>query len=414
MAKHDVIVIGASAGGVEAISRIVADLPRDLRASVLVVLHISRGRSMLPEILSRASRLPAAHPADAEMLQYGRIYVAPPDQHMVVLEGCVRTAHSAAENGVRPAVDPLFRSAARAYGPRVVGVILTGALDDGAAGIAAIKAAGGVAIVQDPDEAFAPGMPRSAINTGVVDHVLPLRDIPLLIAALVEEEAEAPREQDSELLRPMEPDLAEPPIAVSGSDRPGKPSVFSCPDCHGTLWEVEQGGLLRFRCRVGHVFSPDSMLAAQIDEVDRALWTALRTLRSAPLCHIASPNGGAARDNPGSIGPSPPGRATRKRKPRRSGGCCARAARPATRFPTMRRRQPMDQAIHYGRSRTNHERRDRRREVTRTALGVGVFLHQKNDARHDPIVAHQRRDRHPAPDRLPAAVGRRYRHLGAG
>jgi two-component system chemotaxis response regulator CheB len=114
----------------------------------------------------------------------------------------------------------------------------------------------------------------------------------LLLAALVEEEAEEPREQDSELLRPMEPDLAEPPIAVSGSDRPGKPSVFSCPDCHGTLWEVEQGGLLRFRCRVGHVFSPDSMLAAQIDEVDRALWTALRTLEErAALSHRLAERG---------------------------------------------------------------------------------------------------------------------------
>src|SRR5262245_1265663 len=189
MAKHDVIVIGASAGGVEAIIRVVAELPRDIRASIFVVLHISRGRSMLPEILTRAGRLPAAHPTDGEPLQYGRIYVAPPDHHMVVQLGAVRIVHTASENGVRPAVDPLFRSAARVYGARVLGVVLTGALDDGTAGIAAIKDAGGVTIAQDPDEAFSPGMPRSAINTGMVDHILALRDIPLLLAALVEEEA---------------------------------------------------------------------------------------------------------------------------------------------------------------------------------------------------------------------------------
>ena len=277
MAKHDVVVIGASAGGVEAISRVVADLPKGIRASILVVLHISRGRSMLPEILTRAGRLPAAHPTDGEPLQYGRIYVAPPDRHLIIQSGAARVAHTASENGVRPAVDPLFRSAARVYGARVVGVILTGALDDGTAGVAAIKEAGGVTIAQDPDEAASPGMPRSAVASGMIDHVVALRDIPLLIEALVEEEASSGALRDGPHLRAMEPDLAEMPIALDGSDRPGHPSVFSCPECHGTLWEVNEG-LLRFRCRVGHVYSPDSMLAAQTDEVDRALWTALRTL----------------------------------------------------------------------------------------------------------------------------------------
>jgi two-component system chemotaxis response regulator CheB len=277
MAKHDVIVIGASAGGVEAISRIVADLPRDIRASILVVLHISRGRSLLPEILTRAGRLPASHPTDKEPLQYGHIYVAPPDHHLVVQPGAARVVHSASENGVRPAVDPLFRSAARAYGSRVIGVILTGTLDDGTAGTVAIKEAGGVTIAQDPEEAFAPGMPRSAIRTGAVDHVVALRDIALLLAALSEEEAPAGRGTGAQLTQ-MEPDLAEMPLALRGEDRPGQPSVFTCPECHGTLWEADDGGVLRFRCRVGHVYSPDSMLSAQTDEVDRALWVALRTL----------------------------------------------------------------------------------------------------------------------------------------
>ncbi len=291
--KHDIIVIGASAGGVEALSRITAELPREIRASILIVLHISRGRSMLPEILTRAGRLIAAHPTDGEPLHYGRIYVAPPDHHLLVADGSVRVVHSPSENGVRPAIDPLFRSAARAYGSRVVGIVLTGALDDGTAGVAAIKQAGGITVAQDPDEAFSPGMPRSAIASGNIDHVLPLRDIPLLLAALTEEDAPPTRSRgDQGALRALEPDLAQVPLAVDSADRPGQPSVFSCPECHGTLWELDEAGLLRFRCRVGHVYSPDSMLAAQTDEVDRVLWTALRTLEErAALAHKLAERG---------------------------------------------------------------------------------------------------------------------------
>jgi two-component system chemotaxis response regulator CheB len=286
VARHDIVVIGASAGGVEAISAVIAELPRDLRASVFVVLHIARGRSMLPEILTRAGRLPAAHPTDGEPLQYGRVYIAPPDNHLLISPGKVHVARSAAENGVRPAVDPLFRSAARAYRSRVIGVVLTGALDDGTAGLTAVKVVGGVTIAQDPDEASSPGMPRSAVNAGVVDHVLPLRDIPLLISALVEEEATPVEQSDAPILTAKEPDLAVTKLAIHANDRPGRPSVFTCPACHGTLWEAHENDLLRYRCRVGHIYSPESMLAAQTDEVDRALWVALRTLEErAALSH---------------------------------------------------------------------------------------------------------------------------------
>ena len=293
VAKHDIIVIGASAGGVEAISRVIAELPRDIRAAILVVLHISRGRSLLPEILTRAGRLPAAHPTDGEPLQYGRVYVAPPDHHMVVDRGIVRIVHTASENGLRPAVDPLFRSAARNYRSRVLAVILTGTLDDGTAGMLAVKRGGGITIAQDPNEAFSPGMPRSAVNAGAIDHVLSLRDIPVLLTALVQEDApELEAMDDDTYLAPMEPDLAQMPLAIKADDRPGHPSVFTCPECHGTLWEVDEGGVLRFRCRVGHVYSTDSMLAAQTDEVDRALWVALRTLEErAALSHKLAERG---------------------------------------------------------------------------------------------------------------------------
>jgi two-component system chemotaxis response regulator CheB len=197
---------------------------------------------------------------------------------MTVEGTTLRVRHGPTENGVRPAVDPLFRSAARVFGPRVIAIVLTGSLDDGTAGMGAVKEAGGITIVQDPSEAFSPSMPRSAMEFVGVDHVLPLREIPLLIETLTRERAGAPPDIGGPLLEPMEPDLAPETIALHPEDRPGRVSVYSCPECHGTLWEVEEGNILRFRCRVGHVYSPDSMMAAQTDSVDRALWAALRSL----------------------------------------------------------------------------------------------------------------------------------------
>jgi two-component system chemotaxis response regulator CheB len=286
LATHDIIVIGASAGGVEAISTVVARLPRDLRAAVLIVLHVSRGRSVLPEILTRAGQLPAIHPDDGDPLEYGRIYVAPPDHHLTVEPGKVRVMHGPTENGCRPAVDPLFRSAARVYGPRVIGVVLTGALDDGTAGLAAVKEAGGLAIVQDPDEAFASSMPRSARAFVQVDHVLPAGEIGVLLAGLTREQTGPSPAETGPHVTAMESDLGQPPLVLDEGDRPGKVSVFTCPECHGTLWEADERGIVRYRCRVGHVYSAESMLAAQTDAVDRALWTALRSMEErAALTH---------------------------------------------------------------------------------------------------------------------------------
>jgi two-component system, chemotaxis family, protein-glutamate methylesterase/glutaminase len=286
VATHDIVVIGASAGGVEAISTLVADLPRDLPAAVLVVLHVAKSRSMLPEILTRAGKLPAAHPDDGDRLEPGRIYVARPDHHLVIEAGHIRVVHGPTENGCRPAVDPLFRSAARVFGPRVIGVVLTGGLDDGTAGLAAVKEAGGIAIVQDPDEAFAPSMPRSARAFVNVDHVLPLREMGAMISRLTREPIESQPPTPGVHVAPMEPDLAQPLLVLHETDRPGKVSVFTCPECHGTLWEADERGIVRFRCRVGHVYSVESMLAAQTDSVDRALWTALRSVEErAALTH---------------------------------------------------------------------------------------------------------------------------------
>lgn len=298
MARHDIIVIGASAGGVEAISTIVRGLPADLRAAVLVVLHLSRGRSVLPDILSRAGPLAARHPIDGERLQYGRIYVAPPDHHLVLDGNAVRLDHGPTENGLRPAVDPLFRSAARSFGARVIGVVLTGSLDDGTAGLAAVREAGGVTVVQDPTEAFAPSMPISAIESVHVDHILRLARIPAVLVELTMERTMEKEATSGPHLRPMESDLGTPALALEPDDRPGRPSVFTCPECHGTLWEVDEGTILRFRCRIGHVYSPDSMLAAQTDSVDRALWAALRSLEERAALNRKMANRASDRNQP--------------------------------------------------------------------------------------------------------------------
>lgn len=280
MPGHDVIVIGASAGGVEALSQLVARLPADLPAAVFVVVHIpSHTTSVLPAILNRKGRLPARHPADGARIEHGRIYVAPPDFHLLVQRDAVRLVHGPRENGHRPAVDTLFRTAARAYGRRVVGVVLSGSLDDGTAGLMAIKKRGGVALVQDPDEALYDGMPRNAIDHVPVDRVLPLADIAAALNDLahepVEEQGDGQVSDDLE----FESEMAKLELnAVEKEMRPGTVSVFTCPECHGVLWELQEGELTRFRCRVGHAFSADTLLAEQSLALEEAIWSAFRAL----------------------------------------------------------------------------------------------------------------------------------------
>ena len=279
--NRDIVVMGGSAGGVEALRRIVADLSPELPASIFVVVHLSpHADSHLPEILSRAGPLPASHPRDRERIEKGRIYVAPPDMHLLLDRERIRLLRGPRENRHRPAIDPLFRSAAAAFGPRVVGLVLTGALDDGTAGLIAVKIAGGIAIVQDPAEAFSADMPRNAMKYLTPDHVVPLAEIAPLLTRLARDSVEpGPYAVPLETLkekRLSEFDMAQ--IESDEKDRPGKPSGFSCPDCGGSLWELDEPDLLRFRCRVGHAFAQDNLTAAQAEEVERALWTALRAL----------------------------------------------------------------------------------------------------------------------------------------
>lgn len=280
MPGHDTIVIGASAGGVEGVSQIIRSLPPDLPAAIFVVIHISpHTTSVLPNILNRRSHYKALHPKDGEAIQYGRVYVAPPDRHLLVKQGHIHLTHGPKENRHRPSVDPLFRTAARAYGPRVVAVVLSGSLDDGTAGMLAVKKQGGVAIVQNPEEALYEGMPRSAIENVEVDRILYLSEIvPALVELAYQPVTAAPKSVSSDL--EIESDMAELDMdAVQSQDRPGKESSYSCPECGGVLWELSNGNLIRFRCRTGHAYSVESLLAEQSDVLEQALWSALRALK---------------------------------------------------------------------------------------------------------------------------------------
>lgn len=285
MFGHDIIVIGASAGGVEALCQLVHDFPPDLPAAIFVVLHISpQGTSVLPNILNRCRQkrykdgsLPAAHAKNGEAIEHGRIYVAPPNQHLLLKDGYIRLARGPKENSHRPAVDPLFRTAAQIYGHRVVGVVLSGTLDDGTAGLVAVKEQGGMAVVQNPNEALHSGMPSSAIENVDVDHILQVSEIAPVLVDLAYKPVQGVEDVSRNMK--MESDMAELELtAMQSSDRPGTPSPFACPECAGVLWELNEGGVLRFRCRTGHAYSVGSLLSEQSEALEAALWTALRAL----------------------------------------------------------------------------------------------------------------------------------------
>jgi two-component system, chemotaxis family, protein-glutamate methylesterase/glutaminase len=280
--------VGASAGGVEALSQLVHHLPGNLAASVFVVLRMpAHATSLLPHILSRNGPLPAAHPFDSEEIRPGRISIAPPDHHLLLHGGRIRLSRGPRENGHRPAVDPLFRTAARSYGRRVVGVIFSGTLDDGTAGLSAIKQRGGVTVVQAPGEALYPGMPHSALASVEVDHCSSVAEIGKMLASLARDPVSDPGGEPMPEDIAMESEIAAFDLdAIQSGRRPGTPSGFGCPDCGGSLRELHDGELIRFRCRVGHAWTTNSLLARQSEGLETALWTALRALEErAVLCN---------------------------------------------------------------------------------------------------------------------------------
>lgn len=281
MPAKDIIVIGASSGGIEALKKIVAELPKGLRASIFVALHTAPySLGTLPEILEYAGPLSASNAKDWEEIKPGHIYVAPPDHHLLVERtGYVRTTRGPKENRFRPAIDPLFRSAAHAFGPRVIGVILTGWLDDGTAGLWAVKQRGGTSIVQNPEEAYAPAMPMNAIKHVEVDHIVRLEDIASLLVRLTSEGTDeqgvypVSDEMETEVRIAREDNALE-----SGIEKWGEPSLYACPECHGVLLQLKEGNNVRFRCHTGHAYSVDTLLAEFSEKTEDALWNAIRAI----------------------------------------------------------------------------------------------------------------------------------------
>ena len=279
--RRDLIVIGGSAGALEALRTLFSRLPSDLPAAILVTVHIPADfPSILPELLKSWSAWPAVHPSGSEPLQHGKIYVAPPDFHLRLQDGSVELSRGPRENRHRPAIDVLFRTAARSYGRRVIGVVLSGQLDDGSSGLMAIRMRGGTGIVQDPADALSSQMPTCAIQYAGADYVVGVTQIPDLLNRLTREPllAAAP---EANLFTP---DGIEEEAEVSTLEgtpvkhKHGKPSAFACPECSGVLWELEEGELLRFRCRVGHAYTADALRVALSDHSEDALWAAMRAL----------------------------------------------------------------------------------------------------------------------------------------
>ncbi len=275
--QSHIIVIGASAGGVEALRVVCRMLPGDLPAAVFIVQHIAASaKSMLAELLD--GPLPALVPTEGDPIVPGRIYVAAPDRHLLLRENRILMRRGPHENRTRPSADALFRSAAVAYGPRVIGVVLTGMLDDGTEGLIAIKAAGGLSVVQDPADAEWPSMPRAAIARDDVDHSVPLIELGRLLGRL-SRDPPGPSRPISELLVREDQAAAEETPAAGAAAVPGTASDLACPDCGGVLNRMPSEGSIRFRCQIGHAFTPEGLAAAQADELERALVLAARTHR---------------------------------------------------------------------------------------------------------------------------------------
>ena len=285
MDQTNIIVVGASAGGFEALKVLVAGLPADLPASIFIVWHMSPDvRSILPQLLSQIGTMPAAHAVDLQRIETGRIYIAPPDRHLILEDGHMRVTRGPKENRFRPAVDPLFRSAAYHYGADVIGIILSGALDDGTSGLWTVKQRGGTAIVQDPRDAEVPSMPENAIREVAVDYTVAMAQMPRLLVALVNEKTVKSRAQPTRPLDKLQSRQLELEIGIaaertaleSGIMDFGELSPYACPDCHGVLSALKDGHMTRFRCHTGHAFTNDTLLRTLTENIEHSIWSAIR------------------------------------------------------------------------------------------------------------------------------------------
>jgi two-component system, chemotaxis family, protein-glutamate methylesterase/glutaminase len=283
--KPDIIVIGASAGGLTAFETIVSQLPSNFPAAVFIVWHISPDYpSLLPEILARSTSLPVKHASGKEPIRPGHIYVAPPDHHLLVEWGYVRLSRGPKENRFRPAIDVLFRSAALSYGERVIGVVLTGSLDDGAAGLYAIKERGGIAVVQDPYDALHSSMPKAAMKAVEVDHCVPIIEIGALLVHLVNKAIPVQEVNQVSEQMDIEVGIAREDNGLGmGIMKLGEFSPYTCPECHGVLMQLKEGSLLRFRCHTGHAYSLNTLLAEVTQSIEESLWDGIRTIEASEM-----------------------------------------------------------------------------------------------------------------------------------
>jgi two-component system chemotaxis response regulator CheB len=285
--KRNIIVIGASAGGFEAIKQLVAALPATLDATIFIVWHMAPDvTGLLPQALNRQNTLSASNAIDNEVIKSNHIYVAPPDRHLLLDKGVVRVTRGPKENRFRPAVDPLFRSAAEHYGRRVIGIILSGALDDGTAGLWTVKSRGGLAIVQEPAEATVSSMPESALAAVEVDYRVPVAEMaPLLVrltAEVVTDASEIPMEEQRKTH--IETRIAaQKPALNEGVLTLGTLTPYTCPDCHGVLLAIADGDIIRYRCHTGHAHSADSLLATITEHIEDTLWSAVRGVEESIL-----------------------------------------------------------------------------------------------------------------------------------
>lgn len=293
MPKKEIVVVGSSAGGIEALRTLVGSLPAEFRGSLFIVQHLSPSSpSLLADILDRATKLPVRDARDGEEFQPGYVYVAPPDQHLLLEPGGhVRLTRGPKENRFRPAVDPLFRSAARVYGPRVIGCILSGSLDDGTMGLLEVKRRGGTAVVQAPADALVPSMPLSAMRHVKVDYVLPVAEIgPLLVELAGQASSEEGAYAVSENLEIEVKIAGEDRATKVGVTRLGEASPFACPECHGVLLRIREDGPTRFRCHTGHAHTAQSLLTEMTETAEDTLWSAIRSLEEGAMLmrHVAA------------------------------------------------------------------------------------------------------------------------------
>jgi len=280
---NKIVVVGASAGGIPALQTIVSQLPADFPAPILVVVHVSGSHeSVLPKILTRSGELEAVHPYNGERIQPGKIFVAPPNYHMVVIDHHIQLKSTHKENLHRPAVDPLFRSAARSHGDKVIGIILSGVLDDGTGGLIDIKRHNGIAVVQDPDDAMFASMPESACRYVDVDFALSAQEIGAQLTHMVAEVIQAMDEPNKQQTAPQNTiDIIDSTEVMLHDmhDQPGEVTPYACPECNGNLWVSQEDGFDKYWCHIGHRYTKRTLLAEKSRKIEAMLFEAMRNLK---------------------------------------------------------------------------------------------------------------------------------------